>query len=130
MKTICRLISVVLISMFVFSLTSCSDHEEIVPEKKQSSIVVKVLKSSVKYGEDDDEHIIILPKVEGSVSNSEGAAISHAKLEIISLPDHLLKVETTSDSNGKFTFYNVKRANYELIVSSGGNIIKKDYIKL
>jgi len=54
MKTICRMISVVLISTFVFSLTSCSENEEIVPEKKQSSVVVKILKPSVKYGDDDN----------------------------------------------------------------------------
>lgn len=95
MKTICRLISVVLISMFVFSLTSCSGHEEIVPEKKQSSIVVKILKSSVKYGDDDNT----IPDWPITI---EGKTKSSSEVTLESVPGFETMDETTSNTDGVF----------------------------
>ena len=130
MKTICRLISVVLISMFVFSLTSCSDHEEIIPEKKSYTVKWDNWQAHIKNGEDDGDQHIIIPKVSGSIVDHVGFPISEASVELIIIPDNLLKDEAISDSNGKFTFNNVKKGDYELIVSSSGNVIGKNHIKL
>ena len=124
-----NIISIVLISIFALSLTSCSENTEVIPEKKQSSISVKILKSSVKSGEDEDEHIIIIPKVDGRISDSDGVAIINANVELVSLPYQILEGETISDLEGGFSFYNVKKGDYELIVMSNGNVIGKDYIK-
>jgi hypothetical protein len=130
MKTICRLISVVLISMFVFSLTSCSGHEEIIPEKKSYTIKWDNWQAHIKNGEDEEEEHIIIPNVSGAVIDDSGFPISDAIVELIIMPDNLLKDEAISDSNGKFTFNNVKKGDYELIVSSSGNVIGKNHIKL
>jgi hypothetical protein len=105
MKTICRLISVVLISMFVFSLTSCSDHEDIQPEKQKSLIVVKVLKSSVKYGDDNDQlpdWPIIL----------EGTTVGSSNVTLESMPESEVVDETTSDTKGVFYFEIEKPGQY------------------
>jgi hypothetical protein len=104
------MISVVLISMFVFSLTSCSDHEEIVPEKKQSSIVVKVLKSSVKYGDDDDpipDWPIVL----------EGKTNSSSNVTLKSVPEYKTLDETIANIEGVFYLEIEKPGEYLISVN-------------
>lgn len=130
MKTICRMISVILISMFVFSLTSCSDHEEIVPEKKQSSIVVKVLNFSVKSGEDEDETIIIIPKLFGKIEKNNGEPLSCANVKLFRIGSNEFLDETSTNINGEFVFYNIKKDTYEIIINSDGKNMGKKVIDL
>jgi len=110
MKTICRMISVVLISTFVFSLTSCSENEEIVPEKKQSSVVVKILKPSVKYG-DDDNPIPDWPIV------LEGKTKSSSNVTLESVPEYKTLDETIANTEGVFYLEIEKPGEYLISVN-------------
>jgi hypothetical protein len=124
------MISVVLILIFVFSLTSCSENEEIVPEKKQSSIVVKVLNFSVKSGEDEDETIIIIPKLFGKIEKNNGEPLSCANVKLFRIGSNEFLDETSTNINGEFVFYNIKKDTYEIIINSDGKNMGKKVIDL
>jgi len=130
MKTICRMISVVLILMFVFSLTSCSENEEIVPEKKAYKVKLNSWQTHLKKGDNDGDQHVIIPKLVGSVVDQSGVPISRADVELRVIPDNLLVDETFTNYEGTFEFENIEIASYEIVIRQNGKIISKEVLDL
>ncbi|WP_321305976.1 hypothetical protein [Marinifilum fragile] len=97
-----------LIALFSLTFVSCDNSDEdFGQEKSQSSISIKIVKTSLKYG-DDDYDIPDWPiKIEGKTKSS-----SNVKLE--SVPEFETMDETTSDTDGIF-YLEVEKAGEYLI---------------
>lgn len=130
MKTICRMISVVLILIFVFSLTSCSENEEIVPEMKAYKVKLNNWETHIKSGENDQDQHVIIPKLVGSVVDQSGFPITGANVELRIIPNQSLTDETFTDDKGSFEFKNVKIASYEIVIKHNGEIMNREILEL
>ncbi len=104
-------ISILLIALFSLTFVSCDKNDEdFVPEDKQSSISIKVMKSKLKYGDDDDDipdWPIIL----------EGTTVRSSSVTLESVPGFEVMDETTSNTAGIFYLEVEEPGNYLVSVN-------------
>lgn len=114
--------------IFVFAVisvlsVSCDKTTEVQPKLVNSvSINLDSWKTSVKSGDDDDILLPDIPVLTGKATNSDGSTIVNACVELKSLPDYYLNDQTVTDSEGKFTFFDVAKGSYQIVVKQNGVI--------
>ncbi|PXY00918.1 hypothetical protein DF185_13560 [Marinifilum breve] len=97
-----------LIALFTICLYSCDDSsEDFGQEEAQSSISIKIVKTSLKYGDDDD----IAPDWPITI---EGKTKSSSNVRLESMPEFETMDETTSNMDGIF-YLEVEKAGEYLI---------------
>jgi len=117
-------ITTVLIALFSLTLVSCDNNDDdFVPEEKQSSISIKIIKSNLKYGDDNDivpDWPIIL----------EGTTVSSSSVSLESMPEYEMIDQTTSDTAGIFYLEVKEPGNYLVSVDSQGGFSDKFKINI
>ncbi len=105
-------ISTVLIALFSLTFVSCNNHDDdFVPEEKQNSISIKIIKSKLKYG-DDDIQIPDWPIILKGVTANSSSVI------LVSEPGFKVIDETKSNTAGIF-YLEVERPGKYLVIVNG-----------
>lgn len=99
-------ISTILIALFTLTFVSCDNNDEdFMPEEKQSSISIKIVKRNLKYGDDDNpipDWPIIL----------EGTTVGSSSVTLESMPEFDVIDKTISNTDGMFYLEVEEAGNY------------------
>ena len=105
------LIYTVLIALFTLTFVSCDNSDDdFGQEEAQSSISIKIVKTNLKYGEDDD----IAPDWPITI---EGKTKSSSNVRLESMPEFETMDETTSNTDGVFYLEVEKPGEYLITVN-------------
>jgi hypothetical protein len=113
-----------LIALFSLTFVSCDNSDEdFGQEKSQSSISIKIVKTSLKYG-DDDYDIPDWPiKIEGKTKSSSDVTLE-------SVPELEILDETTSNTDGVFYLEIEEPGEYLIKANNKDGFIDELAIKL